>query len=283
MNKLNEYYYLDFHIDQITSNISSKSRTIILNNFTESTKIEVLFSIRILDECIDIPSCDSIYITYESSSKIRTIQRICRCIRIDKSNKFKIGKIFIWCSEYASILETLSGIKEYDIMFKNKISIMANNYKNKSTEQKIIDSDIKLINDYIIGIKEFKAKNWFEKLEEVKKYIDTNNKRPSRSDKNKDANIKHMGMWINTQKNNYNIDINKCKKGMKDKDIYYKWTEFITDNKYKKYIMIDFKELWMNKLEEVKKYIDTNNKRPSRSDKNKDANIKHMSMWINTQ
>ena len=39
---------------------------------------------------------------------------------------------------------------------------------------------------------------------------------------------------------------------MKDEEIYYLWTEFITNNKYKKYIMIDLKELWMNKLDEVK-------------------------------
>jgi hypothetical protein len=48
-----------------------------------------------------------------------------------------------------------------------------------------------------------------------------------------------MGSWINTQKTNYDININKCKKGMKDEDIYNKWTEFINDNQYKQYI--DFK------------------------------------------
>ena len=44
-----------------------------------------------------------------------------------------------------------------------------------------------------------------------------------------------MGIWISRQKINYNIDINKCKKGMKDEEIYNKWTEFINNIKYKKY------------------------------------------------
>ena len=68
------------------------------------------------------------------------------------------------------------------------------------------------------------------KLEEVKKYIDKNNKRPSKHDKDED--IKQMGKWISTQKTNYNIDINKCKERMKDEEMYNKWTEFITNNKY---------------------------------------------------
>ena len=44
-----------------------------------------------------------------------------------------------------------------------------------------------------------------------------------------------MGIWISRQKKNYNIDINKCKEGIKNEEIYNKWTEFITDNKYKQY------------------------------------------------
>ena len=45
-----------------------------------------------------------------------TFQRI-------KLNKFKKGHIFIWCDDYEKILETLSGLKEYDILFKDKIKI----------------------------------------------------------------------------------------------------------------------------------------------------------------
>jgi hypothetical protein len=77
-------------------------------------------------------------------------------------------------------------------------------------------------------------KLWMNKLDDVKKYIDTNNKTPSQH--NKDQKTTQIGQWISQQKTNYNIDINKCKKSMKDKDIYNKWTEFINDNKYNKYL-----------------------------------------------
>jgi superfamily II DNA or RNA helicase len=124
ISKLNEYFYLDYEVNQITSIDSAKSRTDILEKFAASNKIQLLFSVRILDECIDIPSCDSIYVTYPTKSKIRTIQRLSRCIRTDKKNPFKIGNIYIWCDEYDQILETLSGIKEYDLFSRIKLKSM---------------------------------------------------------------------------------------------------------------------------------------------------------------
>ena len=175
INELNKFYYIDYDINQITSKTTFNNRTKILNDFEINNKIQLLFSIRILDECIDIPSCDSIYITYPSRSKIRTIQRLSRCIRIDKNNKFKIGNIFIWCNEYDLILETLSGIKEYDLFFKDKISLNETNFYNKSNKIKF-DKDKELIKKYILEIKEFKQYTWNNKLELVKKYIDENKK-----------------------------------------------------------------------------------------------------------
>ena len=114
MKTINDFYTLELEYQQIIAENTEKQRNDILKKFADSNERQLLFSIRILDECIDIPKCDSIFITYPSKSKIRTIQRLCRCIRIDKTNKFKIGNIYIWCNQYDDILETLSGIKEYD-------------------------------------------------------------------------------------------------------------------------------------------------------------------------
>lgn len=50
------------------------SREYILNKFETNICLSILFSIQILDECIDIPSCDSIFISYPTTPKIRTIK-----------------------------------------------------------------------------------------------------------------------------------------------------------------------------------------------------------------
>jgi hypothetical protein len=71
---------------------------------------------------------------------------------------------------------------------------------------------------------------WKNKLNEVKKYIDEYNKRPSNTDKNKD--VKSLGQWLSNQLTNTK---NERLKIMKEDTIYNEWTLFIIDSKYKKY------------------------------------------------
>jgi len=273
ISKLNEYFYLDYEMNQITSVDSAKSRTEILKKFEDSVKIQLLFSVRILDECIDIPSCDSIYVTYPTKSKIRTIQRLSRCIRINKKNPFKIGNIYIWCDEYDQILDTLSGIKEYDLFFKDKIKINETNFFGDSVKDGIT-IDVKLVEKFVMGIKEFKMTSWDEKLEWVKRYIDENGKRPStHSD---DKVIKSYGIWISNQQ----IIYTNKEQIMKNDIIRNKWELFTKDDKYIKHF-ISNNDDWNNTLELIKKYIDDNNKLPTYCNKNKQ--IKSYGYWLSHQ
>jgi superfamily II DNA or RNA helicase len=268
--ELNKFYYIDYDIYQITYKNSDKSRIDILNDFTNNKKIQLLFSINILNECIDIPACDSIYISYATKNKISTIQRISRCLRIDKNNKHKIGNIYIWCDEYSNILKTLSSIKEYDINFKDKIKINETNYYNNDVNELKIKEDVKNIEKYIVGIKEFRLISWEDKLQILKEFINKNKKIPS--EKDKDKNIKSLGKWIGTQKTNYkNNEYN-----MKIEEIKNKWEEFIEE--YKEYLLSDEK-IWYDKLEQVKNYINKNKKAPSKKDKD----IKILGFWIRNQ
>lgn len=65
----------------------------------------------------------------------------------------------------------------------------------------------------------------------VKKYMDDNNKRPS-EDNNE---IKKLGKWLINQNTNYNDNIAKCKKIMKNEQIYNEYKNFINDVKYQKF------------------------------------------------
>jgi superfamily II DNA or RNA helicase len=116
--------------------------------------------------------------------------------------------------------------------------------------------------------------SWLEVLNDIKHYIDNNNKRPSEVSKN--SNVKTLGSWIGKQKYNYN----KKREIMSNEEIYNQWTEFINDEKYKVYF-ISNDEGWYNNFEDLKKYIDENNKRPYTEDKNID--IKNLGAWTSTQ
>jgi arylsulfatase A-like enzyme len=65
---------------------------------------------------------------------------------------------------------------------------------------------------------------WMKRLEEVKKYINENKKKPSQHNKNKE--IKSFGNWINQQQQNYKNKSNI----MKSEEIYNQWYNFINDD-----------------------------------------------------
>ncbi len=93
---------------------------------------------------------------------------------------------------------------------------------------------------------------------------------------NKDNNIKIIGCWISTQKSNYK---NK-EQIMKNEEIYNKWSDFINNPRYKVYFQSN-EDIQFNNLREVEKYININNKKPSKCDK--DNNIKHLVAWLSNQ
>ena len=274
MKTLNDFYIMDIEIHSISCEDSEKKRAYVLECFTNNEKIQLLFNIRILNECIDIPSCDSVYISYAPKNKITTIQRISRATRIDKNNLYKVANVYIWCEEYEEILETLSSIKEYDIMFKDKVKVSAVDFYNNKDERglELIEKDKVLLSDCIIGVKEFKAISWEEKLAMVEEYIREYGRLPSKSDK--DKGIRSLHGWISNNRHKYKIR----KEIMKNGTIRDLWEDFI--EKYQDLFMT-LNERWFDKLRKVEEYILKYNKLPSQADKN--SNKCSLGSWVSTQ
>ena len=113
---------------------------------------------------------------------------------------------------------------------------------------------------------------WFQKFEDVKTYMNVNNKRPTRSSKNIEEKL--LGTWITNQMTNYK---NKLQ-GMNTEMRYNLFTQFLEE--YKEYLLTDY-EIWYNQLEEVKIFIHKNNKSPASTDKNQ--NIAKLGRWIAEQ
>jgi superfamily II DNA or RNA helicase/CHASE3 domain sensor protein len=151
--------------------------------------------------------------------------------------------------------------------------------KSYKEEQYIMKNDIirKKWEDFIDEYKKHfisYEKKWETTLEKVIEYIKINNKRPSSEDKNND--IKILGVWVLNQQNNY---IHK-KNIMKNLNIQKKWSQFINDDKYKDYFQSN-EEIWINKLEKVKEYINRNNRKPQPTDK--DEVINNIGYWLSFQ
>ena len=275
MKTLNEFYIMDIEINSISCEDREKKRKRTLESFANNNdKIQLLFNIRILNECIDIPSCDSIYISYAPKNKITTIQRISRATRTDKNNPYKVANIYIWCEEYEEILETLSSIKEYDIMFKDKIKVNAVEFYHSKEDKDIelVENDKVLLSNCIVGVKEFRVMSWEEKLEMVEEYINENGKLPLSTDKN--VMVKQLRNWISHQNKNYK----KQEFNMKNKQICIKWEKFIEE--YSEFFLSK-EEIWQNRFNIIIQYIEDNSILPSRSSTN--IEVKNMAEWIQHQ
>jgi len=131
---------------------------------------------------------------------------------------------------------------------KIKTQIMSNPEIYKKWTEFINDEKYKM---YFISNEEI----WNSNLDELKKYIDINNKRPSEESNNNY--VKKLGRWTSHQNKTYT----KKKEIMSNPEIYNIWTEFINDQKYLEYF-ISNEDKWNNYLEEIKKYIESNNQLP---------------------
>ena len=277
MKTMNDFYALKIDVMSISCEDNEKTRKSVLQQFANNDNIQLLYSIKILNECIDIPSCDSIYISYAAKNKITTIQRKSRATRIDKNNPFKVANIYLWCNEYDEILETLSSIKEYDceIIDKIKLNIVDLYEKDKEKSEKEtreIEEDMKELKDYIVGIREFQFVGWEEKLEMLNKIIVDTGKLPPQT--YKDAKIKQMGSWVSNQKTNYQ----KSLQIMRNPYIRKKWENFTS--KYPVLFMSN-EEFWMHRLGDVNNYVVKTCKLPSKEEK--DGIIKELGTWVSTQ
>ena len=193
--KLNSDYFYnqDIFVESYIS--ETKNRDTVMKDFINAKNKAFLCSVRILDECVDVVECDSIYITKPSDNKIRNIQRLCRANRKDINNPQKIASVYLWCSnEYSESVEMIKHLKEYDDSFTvTKVKIFNDvEIKEKCTEDrdKNENCNYEILDRLIVGLK--KAKSWLETLELVKKYIQENGKRPHE----KKIETKSLGSWV---------------------------------------------------------------------------------------
>jgi superfamily II DNA or RNA helicase len=117
----------DLWISKITDEVPSKRRSDILKEFQNNqARLSILTSVRILDEAIDIPRCDGIYLLRVSKNKeswVRTVQRMSRSNRLDPDNPHKKSSIFLWLdqSEQENLPKCLEMIRHNDPEFFKKM------------------------------------------------------------------------------------------------------------------------------------------------------------------
>jgi len=142
IKKAKSFHGITLNTFKIYDSISKTKRQSEIEDFEKdinTNELNIMFSIRILDEGIDIVKCDSIFITNitENTSEKRTVQRMCRANRLDKNNLSKIANIFIWTDDNSKICNMLNYLKQEDPTFASKIRNITINYDTAGNKRDI--------------------------------------------------------------------------------------------------------------------------------------------------
>jgi predicted helicase len=171
---------LNINVDTwiINCHTARTNRQKYLTEFKNNKLLSIMINVHILDEGIDIPECDSVFITKPNYNIINIVQRMCRANRIQE-NKEKCY-IYLWCQKKKTdnIINYLSNntngftnnkVIKLSIMndkvIKDKIKV--NKYKNIKTSTNFLDI-LNNKNDKNNSIYNFEImKNYYKKFSTV--------------------------------------------------------------------------------------------------------------------
>lgn len=159
LKTINIYFELNLKIYEINYNTTKKKRTEFLNKFkNDNSCINILCNVHVLDEGIDIPECDSVYLTHPNNNPINIIQRISRANRLDINNKDKIAKIFIWSKDKIKLDNIMKNINKTIII---KYGDEYNDFVNKNVEKNNDNKDInnKTVDTYNCNLCNYSTNN----------------------------------------------------------------------------------------------------------------------------
>ena len=121
---------------------------------------------------------------------------------------------------------------------------------------------------------------WKDQLENVTDFIIYNNRLPCINIDKNYTEFKKLGYWCINQQNNYNSDINICKKIMKEPEIKCLWEDFM--NMYPDLFYTPIED-WNRNLNDTIDFIIYNNRLPSIIDNKDNYKIEQLGYWVINQ
>jgi superfamily II DNA or RNA helicase len=124
--------------ERIVAAVTPARRAQILADFqAQDDKLCVLTSVRVLDEGIDVPRCDSVFLASltEKSSVTRTVQRMMRGCRRTADHPAKLNHVFVWCDDWDGAASSLVALKQADPSFVTRMRSLGVHYDAQRDER----------------------------------------------------------------------------------------------------------------------------------------------------
>ncbi len=198
------YHGLTVWTDKIDSTISKGTRKEVLDAFQtgKDDVYHVLTSVRILDEAVDIPRCDSVFITNvgEYSSDIRMMQRSQRSSTKDPKNASKHNNIILWADGWEKCVGALELLRDADPEFHKKVRIADGNYDASGQKGRMerVEAEVHEFTTWS-AIKAVTAREKHMMIiEQLREFYETHGEGPKY--KGTRCGEKHLSAWINKRR-----------------------------------------------------------------------------------
>lgn len=141
---INLYFELKIKVYEINKATPKKTRNNIMTRFRlDNNYTNIICNVHILDEGIDIPECDSVYLTHPNNNFINIIQRISRANRLT-SDCNKVARILVWSKNELKMNDLVNKISNiFNIKYGDEKSDIINNFKNNTPKIKDDKPEIK--------------------------------------------------------------------------------------------------------------------------------------------
>ena len=198
------YHGIDIDTFCVDCTISKKERERIIKAFRNGDmgRIKIICNVRILNEAINLVSCDCVFKTHPGTNDLTTAQQLGRAIRLDPNNPTKKAVMFVWCEDFSECVHTLQMLKTEDPEFHRKVIVRSMNYDQTETLRPKIQEQQKDLLKYVDIQCLTAIQIWHKRMEQWKTKYVKNGKKPSPRATD-DADERRAGKWQSRQRRAY--------------------------------------------------------------------------------
>lgn len=201
-----DYHSLPYWGGVVTEDVRREMRRKLIEEFQahDPGVLKVLACVHVLKEGVDIPRCDSVFLTSvsEHANEARIVQMAMRSNRLDPLNPTKKASIFMWTDDWTPEVNALTMLKEMDGGFTAKVRALHADY-DRSTDaatQAVEEIQTGELSRFV----EVKCLSYAELLkrrcEELAQFAEEKGQLPAMSDKTVMIGGAVRGQWVNGMK-----------------------------------------------------------------------------------
>jgi len=258
----------------ITGETPVARRDMLLQKFqADDPRVHWFFmcSVRVLDEGIDVPACDAVYIANSIGNDARFVQRMCRANRLDYVGK--VANVFVW-SDDVDMDATLRATARVAAATGRhpRVSYVSTDFA-RAVGPAADAALVARVQVLCVTVHE----RWHRRLDQLGTFLRENGRRPSQT--SRDVDVKRLGQWCDWQLRTYNArGPMESRRAMRTQAIHDAWTALLDEHPI---VFATTEEQWHRSARQVNAFVERAGKRPLMT--SNDPDERTLGRWVNKQ